>query len=109
MVFVHVDEVNAVEELAERVDCESCIYEGWTKFDLLHPKWFKGELPLPQVGLIQRQKPQFFTDIDRWKSFRDCLRNHHPFVNVPYGNKRALEGDSELTKTIQECWISKRF
>ena len=47
MVFVHVDEVNAVEELAERVDCESCIYEGWTKFDLLHPKWFKGETAPP--------------------------------------------------------------
>ena len=109
MVFVHEDEVKAVEELAERVDCESRIYEGWTKFDLLHPKWFKGELPLPRVGLIQRQKPQFFTDIDRWKSFRDCLRNHHPFVNVPFGNKRALASDSGLTKAIQDVGATRGF
>ena len=109
MVFVHEDEVKAVEELAERVDCESRIYEGWTKFDLLHPKWFKGELPLPRVGLIQRQKPQFFTDIDRWKSFRDCLRNHHPFVNVPSGNKRALASDSGLTKAIQDVGATRGF
>ena len=109
MVFVHDDEVKAVEELAERVDYESYNYEGWTKFDLLNPKWFKGEPSFPQVGLLQRQRPQFFTDIDRWKSFRECLRNHHPFVNVPRANKRALAGDSGLSKTIQNVGVTRDF
>jgi hypothetical protein len=108
MVFVHEDEIKAVEELAERVDYESYNYEGWSKFDLLNPKWFKGEPSLPQVGLLQRQRSQFFTDIDRWKSFRDCLRNHHSFVNVPDNNERHL-GDYELTKTIQNVKSTRGF
>ena len=43
------------------------------------------------------------------KSFRDCLRNHHPFVNVPFGNKRALASDSGLTKAIQDVGAKRGF
>ena len=109
MVFVHEDEVKAVEELAERVNYESYSYEGWSKFDLLNPKLFKGEPSLPQVGLLQRQKPEFFTEIERWKSFRQCLRNHHPFLTMSLNNKRALDGNSELTKAIQNLESSRGF
>jgi len=109
MVFVHEDEVKAIEELAERVNYESYSYEGWTKFDLLNPKLFKGEPSLPQVDLLQRQRPEFFTEIDRWKSFRDCLRNHHPFLTMPPNNERALESDSGLGKAIHNLESSRGF
>ena len=80
--YLDEDERASVAELAERVDNESTIFDGWTKNDLLAPQWYKGKQTLPQVGLLQRQRPQFFTDLDRWKSFRECLRNNHPFVNT---------------------------
>ena len=95
-------------EMAERVDDESTIFDGWSNHDLLAPQWYKGEQALP-LGLPQRQRPQFFTDLDRWKSFRDCLRNHHPFVNVPHGNKIALGSDCGLTKTIQKVGATRGF
>ena len=109
MVFVHEAEVKAIEELAERVNYESYSYEGWTKFDLLNPKLFKGEPSLPQVDLLQRQKPEFFTEIEKWKSFRDCLRNHHPFLTMPPNNERALESDSGLGKAIHNLESSRGF
>jgi hypothetical protein len=107
--YLDEDERASVAELAERVDNESTIFDGWTKNDLLTPQWYKGEQALPQVGLLQRQRPQFFTDLDRWKSFRECLRNHHPFVNVPSGNKRALGSDCGLTKAIQNVGATRGF
>jgi len=96
----------AIAELADRIEHESVVFDGWSKYDLLAPQRFKGDQP--QVGLIRRQRPEFFTEIERWKSFRECLRNHHSFVNIR-ANKRALENDSELTKTIQNAGSARGF
>jgi hypothetical protein len=103
------DEVEraAIADLADRIEHESVVFDGWSKYDLLAPQRFKGDQP--QVGLIRRQRPEFFTEIERWKSFRECLRNHHSFVNIPRAHKRALEGDSELTKTIQNAGSARGF
>jgi hypothetical protein len=109
MVFVYPEEENAVQQLAQRVEEESGSFDGWERWTILNPSFFKGEQALPQVGLLRRQRPQFFTEIERWKSFRDCLRNHHPFVNVPYGNKRASDSDCGLTKTIQNAGSASGF
>jgi hypothetical protein len=109
VVFFQEEEKKAVEQLAQRVEEESGSFDGWERCTILNPSFFKGEQTLPQVGLLQRQRPQFFTDVDRWKSFRDCLRNHHPFVNVPYGNKRASDSDCGLTKTIQNAGSTRGF
>ena len=109
MVFVYPEEEKAVKQLAQRVEEESGSFDGWERWTILNPSFFKGEQALPQVGLLRRQRPQFFTEIERWKSFRECLRNHHSFVNIPRAHKRALEGDSELTKTIQNAGSARGF
>ena len=97
----------AIAELADRIEHESVVFDGWSKYDLLAPQRFKGDQP--QVGLIRRQRPEFFTEIERWKSFRDeCLRNHHSFVNIR-ANKRALASDSGLTKAIQDAGSARGF
>ena len=103
------DEVEraAIADLADRIEHESVVFDGWSKYDLLAPQRYKGDQP--QVGLIRRQRPALFTELERWQSFRECLRNHHSFVNIPRAHKRALEGDSELTKTIQNAGSARGF
>ena len=101
------DERAAIAELADRIEHESVVFDGRSKHDLLAPQRFKGDQP--QVGLIRRQRPEFFTEIERWKSFRDCLRNHHSFVNIPRGNKRSSGSDCGLTKTILNAAETRGF
>ena len=101
------DERAAIADLADRIEHESVVFDGWSKHDLLAPQRFKGDQP--QVGLIRRQRPEFFTEIERWKSFRDCLRNHHSFVNIPRGNKRSSGSDCGLTKTILNASETRGF
>ena len=57
--YLDEDERAAVAELADRIDNESVVFDGWSKHDLLAPQWFKGEQH--QVGLLQRQRSEFFT------------------------------------------------
>lgn len=101
------DERAAIADLADRIEHESVVFDGWSKYDLLAPQRFKGDQP--QVGLNRRQRPEFFTEVERWKSFRECLRNHHSFVNIPRGNKRSSDSDCGLTKTIQNAGSASGF
>jgi hypothetical protein len=98
MVFVYPEEKAAVQALAHRIEEESGSYEGWSKWTILNPSFFKGEESLP-VTPFERPRPNvIFTELNTWRSLRNLLRLHHPFITpsfndevAPYGLGKEIE------------------
>lgn len=94
MVFVYPEEKKAVDQLAQRLEEESGIYAGWSRWTVLNPSFFKGVESLPVTPFERPRRNEIWTELDSWRNFRELLRDHHPFI----------ETNSETQQEPQESW-----
>ena len=92
MVFVYPEEENAVEELSKKIQEESGSYDGWSRYTVLNPSFFKGIDSLPRIPFERPRPKEIFTELDAWRSFRDLLRNHHSFITPSFKDEVSLCG-----------------
>ena len=92
MVFVWPEEKKAVDQLAQRLEEESGIYDGWSRWTVLNPSFFKGEESLPITPFERPRGNEIFTELDAWRSFRNLLRHHHSFITPSFECDVALCG-----------------
>jgi len=92
MVFVYPEEENAVQQLAQRVEEESGSFDGWERWTILNPSFFKEEESLPITPFQRPRRNEIFTELDAWRSFRNLLRHHHSFITPSFEGDVALCG-----------------
>ena len=106
MVFVYPEERKAVQQLAQQVEEESGIYDGWSRWTILNPSFFKGIDSLPRIPFERPRPNEIFTELDAWRSFRDLLRWHHPFITPFFRDEVELCG---LGKEIESSGAGLGF
>ena len=92
MIFVYPEEEIAIQNLAQRLEEESGIYDGWSRWTVLNPSFFKGEESLPRTPFERPRRNEIFTELDAWRSFRDLLRRHHSFITPSFKDEVSLCG-----------------
>ena len=106
MTFVWPEEKKAVGQLAQRLEEESGIYDGWSRWTVLNPSFFKGEESLPITPFERPRGNEIFTELDAWRSFRNLLRRHHSFITPSFKDEVALYG---LGKQIERSGAKLGF
>jgi hypothetical protein len=92
VVFVYPEEKAAVQALSQRIEEESGSFDGWEKWTILNPSFFKGEESLPVNPFERPRRNEIFTELDAWRSFRNLLRHHHSFITPSFEGDVALCG-----------------
>jgi hypothetical protein len=92
VVFVYPEEKKAVQQLAQRVEEESGSFDGWERWTILNPSFFKEEESLPITPFQRPRRNEIFTELDAWRSFRNFLRHHHSFITPSFECDVALCG-----------------
>ena len=106
MIFVYPEEEIAIQNLALRLEEESGIYDGWSRWTVLNPSFFKGEESLPRTPFERPRRNEIFTELDAWRSFRNLLRHHHSFITPSFESDVALCG---LGKQIERSGAKLGF